>query len=103
MSSAGKLGRNDSCSCGSGKKFKRCCIGKAGTQSGPKAWGVSAFLLVAGLVGGALVFSSKGLGPALAVLAASVLFAVGVYVIRDPAPRRELSGDASAINFGNKR
>jgi len=23
-----KVGRNESCPCGSGKKFKRCCIGK---------------------------------------------------------------------------
>lgn len=23
-----KIGRNDPCPCGSGKKFKRCCIGK---------------------------------------------------------------------------
>lgn len=102
MSSAGKLGRNDSCSCGSGEKYKRCCMEKVESQSGPKAWGVSAFLLVAGIVGGVLIFGSKGLGPALAVFAASVLFAVGVYVIRDPAPRRELGSQASAINFGTK-
>lgn len=25
-----KIGRNDVCPCGSGKKFKKCCIGKAG-------------------------------------------------------------------------
>lgn len=24
-----KVGRNDYCPCGSGKKFKRCCLGKA--------------------------------------------------------------------------
>ena len=23
------VGRNDPCPCGSGKKFKRCCLGKA--------------------------------------------------------------------------
>jgi hypothetical protein len=23
-----KLGRNDSCPCGSGKKYKKCCLGK---------------------------------------------------------------------------
>jgi len=23
-----KIGRNDSCPCGSGKKYKKCCIGK---------------------------------------------------------------------------
>ena len=24
----GKIGRNEACPCGSGKKFKRCCLGK---------------------------------------------------------------------------
>lgn len=24
-----RVGRNDPCGCGSGKKFKRCCLGKA--------------------------------------------------------------------------
>ena len=28
-----KLGRNDPCSCGSGKKYKNCCLGKTGSQS----------------------------------------------------------------------
>ncbi|MFY7842730.1 MAG: SEC-C metal-binding domain-containing protein [Rhabdochlamydiaceae bacterium] len=27
-----KIGRNDPCSCGSGKKFKKCCELKAGSQ-----------------------------------------------------------------------
>jgi preprotein translocase subunit SecA len=26
---APKIGRNDPCPCGSGKKFKRCCVGRA--------------------------------------------------------------------------
>lgn len=26
-----KLGRNDPCLCGSGKKYKNCCMGKHGT------------------------------------------------------------------------
>jgi uncharacterized protein len=30
-----KVGRNDSCPCGSGKKFKKCCSAKEGTGSGP--------------------------------------------------------------------
>lgn len=25
----GKVGRNDFCPCGSGKKFKKCCFGKS--------------------------------------------------------------------------
>ena len=27
---SGKIGRNDACPCGSGKKFKKCCMGKLG-------------------------------------------------------------------------
>ena len=27
----GKIGRNDACPCGSGRKFKRCCLGKQQT------------------------------------------------------------------------
>ena len=30
-----KIGRNDPCPCGSGKKFKKCCALKKGTGSGP--------------------------------------------------------------------
>ena len=30
-----KIGRNDLCPCGSGKKFKKCCEGKGGAGSGP--------------------------------------------------------------------
>jgi len=28
-------GRNDPCPCGSGKKYKQCCMGKAAPQSQP--------------------------------------------------------------------
>jgi hypothetical protein len=28
-----KIGRNDACPCGSGKKFKRCCLGKQQAES----------------------------------------------------------------------
>ncbi len=30
-----KTGRNDACPCGSGKKFKRCCLGKSPAVAGP--------------------------------------------------------------------
>ena len=29
----GKIGRNEACPCGSGKKFKRCCLGKQKEQT----------------------------------------------------------------------
>lgn len=31
-----KIGRNDPCPCGSGKKYKNCCLGKE-AQEGEKA------------------------------------------------------------------
>jgi hypothetical protein len=37
MASTGKVGRNDPCTCGSGKKYKLCCARKEGTLS-PIAW-----------------------------------------------------------------
>ncbi len=31
-----KIGRNDLCPCGSGKKYKQCCLSKNKPQTGPK-------------------------------------------------------------------
>jgi uncharacterized protein YchJ len=38
-----RIGRNATCPCGSGRKFKKCCIGKADTAGvvGPQAAGQS--------------------------------------------------------------
>ena len=33
MKAQARVGRNDPCSCGSGKKFKHCCQTKAGTTT----------------------------------------------------------------------
>lgn len=37
-----KIGRNDPCPCGSGKKYKKCCLDKPATQpvrpSGERQW-----------------------------------------------------------------
>ena len=33
MATRGKVGRNDPCTCGSGKKFKNCCEGKTSATS----------------------------------------------------------------------
>ena len=37
MASVGKVGRNDPCPCGSGKKYKQCCERKTNALS-PTAW-----------------------------------------------------------------
>ncbi|HPD61710.1 MAG TPA: SEC-C metal-binding domain-containing protein, partial [Thermodesulfobacteriota bacterium] len=33
-----KIGRNDPCPCGSGKKYKKCCLIKQGDQGGEFLW-----------------------------------------------------------------
>ena len=33
LAAGGKVGRNDPCPCGSGRKYKACCEGKSGTMS----------------------------------------------------------------------
>ena len=54
MTRTGKVGRNDPCPCGSGKKYKRCCESKAHVLS-PMAWITIISVVVAAVV--ALVFS----------------------------------------------
>jgi len=46
---AGKVGRNDPCPCGSGKKYKQCCERKTQALS-PTAWMVIVGVAVAVLV-----------------------------------------------------
>ena len=53
MASASKVGRNDPCPCGSGKKYKQCCERKTHALS-PTAWiaivGVAVAVLAAFLL-----------------------------------------------------
>jgi glycosyltransferase involved in cell wall biosynthesis len=62
MDSSSSVGRNDRCPCGSGKKFKRCCLGKAspgtplkticysGFLGGPRSMGRVGYYLVSHLL-----------------------------------------------------
>lgn len=54
-----KAGRNDTCPCGSGKKFKKCCGARTERRS-PVATAVA--ILVAGMVLAAVVFSFSAYG-----------------------------------------
>lgn len=57
MASASKIGRNEPCPCGSGKKYKHCCVQKKGqlTQRSRLFVGL---LIVAAVVAVALAFRS---------------------------------------------
>lgn len=101
MTTAAKLGRNSPCHCGSGKKFKNCCIDKIEQARSQAPMGASLAIFAAGLVGATLLFMYKGTGAALAAAAGGVIVAVAVYIFRDPnPPRGGSSSDSSAINFG---
>ncbi|MBP99557.1 MAG: hypothetical protein CL477_02630 [Acidobacteria bacterium] len=57
VASAGKVGRNDPCPCGSGKKYKQCCEQKAHALS-PMAWIAIVGVAVAALAAIILSFTT---------------------------------------------
>lgn len=59
MAQVAKVGRNDLCSCGSGKKFKKCCEAKQGRSRGALIMAVLVgVLLIGGIVSVAVNFST---------------------------------------------
>ena len=60
MTSESKIGRNVRCPCGSGRKYKNCCQGKA-RRMGPASWaGVLAFVAAAAFVVVLLLSLARG-------------------------------------------
>ncbi len=100
MSKHEKLRRNEPCHCGSGKKYKTCCLGKTEREEKQAPVGLSIGIALIGLVGAGMLFFYKGVGAGLAGGAAAIIIALLVYVLRDPNPPRGGKGDSSAINFG---
>ena len=59
---ATKVGRNDPCPCGSGRKYKQCCANKAESRSRLGAYVIAAVIVaIAGVI--AYTFTSEGSGP----------------------------------------
>jgi len=55
-----KLGRNDLCDCGSGKKFKRCCAAKAPSTTQSRVLMLTVgFAVAAAIVAGIASFSGS--------------------------------------------
>jgi hypothetical protein len=65
MATTAKLGRNDLCACGSGKKFKNCCEGKtAKTGASRVLLVVVVAAILGGLAAGVLAFrDASSAGP----------------------------------------
>ena len=106
-----KIGRNDLCPCGSGKKYKHCCWGKplpgpdgsvgAGGDTGTSNQKSAAVILAIGVVIAIAVGFWKGTYTALIVAAAWALGSAAYLSFRNPPPVNENAGDPAALNFGN--
>ena len=53
--------RNAPCPCGSGKKYKRCCLSKAGTLNSRTAMILFALLMLSGAIG--IIWALTSAGP----------------------------------------
>lgn len=58
-----KIGRNERCPCGSGKKYKNCCEGK-GSRLTPANWAtIAAIVLAVGVLAYFVVNAARSDGP----------------------------------------
>ena len=65
MPAQAKVGRNDRCPCGSGKKYKNCCADKAASKMSPASWAaVVAIVAAAGVLVVLLFNATQGGGTA---------------------------------------
>ena len=110
-----KIGRNDPCPCGSGKKYKHCHLGKeapsgssnpvaADDPGAGAAWRDRIPWILAAIGGAAGVFFwvDQGLQPAISIWAGTGLFAGGWALFNNPPPSNPNSGDPAGLNFGRK-
>jgi hypothetical protein len=96
---AADVGRNDPCPCGSGQKYKACCMGA--TKKGLSRRAVVALTIAGvGLIA-AVVLGLTVSGDAASLTGAvAILAAVAWFFFAEP-PSSKGSGNPGAINFGN--
>lgn len=92
------VGRNDPCPCGSGKKYKRCCLGHSveETQRSRKlTLAIMAVIVVAVIVGLTVSDQAGWLTGAVGLVATGIWQWLTV-----PPPKSGSGSDPGAINFG---
>ncbi|HEX2251766.1 MAG TPA: SEC-C metal-binding domain-containing protein [Thermoanaerobaculia bacterium] len=92
------IARNDPCPCGSGEKYKKCCLKSGGVQNQKRhvqAQWLAVVVVVAALAAGILV--NPGAGFAVAVGGGLIVGAL-IFFSNPPPPRS--GGSPGAINFG---
>jgi len=101
MGSREEVGRNDLCPCGSGKKYKRCCLGSSADPAAtPKVMMPALIAAILGVVaaGGVAMMGEVSDGVVVGIVA--LLIAGGVYVFTNMPPPSGNSGSPGGINFG---
>ncbi len=95
------IGRNEPCPCGSGKKYKQCCLGTAEAAAVEvQSKVVPAVLLVLVLAAGIAVGVVRNVGDGVVVAIAGLLMAGGYLLFRNPPPSNPHSGSPGGIDFG---
>ena len=92
------INRNDPCPCGSGKKYKQCCLGTAASGFDRKAR-IASGVAAAALIIAAILYATVGTDAAIIVGALGVLGAGAWWLFSDP-PSSKGSGDPGAISYG---
>lgn len=92
-----ETGRNEPCPCGSGKKYKRCCMG-AGVQEAKRTRLITTIVIaILAVAGGVTLAFSQEAGILVAILGAA---GAGVWLWLTAPPPSTGGGDPGAINFG---
>ena len=94
-----QVGRNAPCPCGSGRKFKQCCLGKT-EELQPRSMVVPGIVAGLGGVAGIVVGMGKGVAGGLAVAVFGLLIAGGIALFRNLPPPGSGGNSPGAINFG---
>ena len=95
-----EVGRNAPCPCGSGKKYKQCCLGSGGPQSKKRLVIPIVILVLALVAGGVGYFYTGSITSGLAIAGAGIVSAGAIAIFMDPPPPRAGGGSADSINFG---
>ena len=100
MEKMGGISRNSPCECGSGKKYKHCCLGKVESTKmrlSKPFLAALGLVVVAGIVCGALYGWSAG--TKVGVIGV-VVVSIGGVLIKPPEKNRDRAS-GSNIDFGN--
>ena len=90
-----RVGRNDPCPCGSGTKYKKCCMGRVDAKKARLPILVGIVGVSAGAGVGLLVDWTYGIG----AIASGLIIAAAVAVFQDPPPPRQ-GGNPAGTDFG---